>query len=394
MRPMQVWVPALGNSVGLPWVRRDMQRAYEAWRDEEVMFLVPGLAEVRRWLMTLEKLEANSAVAAVPGEHPETVFVLHLSANGYLWKSLQTPAWRIDGLLEAWLNFDVQNGRLISPPSPTMWLPSVENGVLVERDKAIRFESIVVETAAPPTVPISILDEERREIGIHWPPDERWPATVHPDAEAADYPPQYSDGTDRADEDGGPRGLYYWWPPPFGFLFGLGAGLDVFKALVDMRKISAEAAKGRQAALSRARLRASDYLSEGDSTLWSAVILPTALALGPDGFTAAAWETHGIIATDLAEASKSPRANERVPVVRAWGGIGLLWALLIDRLESDRPFHTCELCGRLLSARRKVCGKRDDARCYKSRRAADKRRSRAKMNAPHSSGRGGRDAHC
>jgi hypothetical protein len=234
MRPMQVWVPVLGNSVGLPWVRRDMQRAYEAWRNEEVLFLVPGLANVRRWLMTLEKREGNSAVAAVPSEHREAVSVWHLGANGYLWNSLHTPASRIDGLLETWLNFDVQNGRLISPRPPTIWLPSVKNGALVEQNKAIRFESM--EMAAPPAVPISILDEEHREIGIRWPPDERWPATIHPDAEAVDYQPQHQRGTHERAKDSEPCSLYYWWPPPFGFLFGVAAGLDAFKALVDMRR--------------------------------------------------------------------------------------------------------------------------------------------------------------
>ena len=70
--------------------------------------------------------------------------------------------------------------------------------------------------------------------------------------------------------------------------------------------------------------------------------------------------------------------EESVPIRRAWGAVGLFWALLLDRLEARRPFVICERCGRIISGKagKKFCGKADDAECFNGRRAVDQRRSR------------------
>jgi hypothetical protein len=67
-----------------------------------------------------------------------------------------------------------------------------------------------------------------------------------------------------------------------------------------------------------------------------------------------------------------------IDVRRVWGPIGLLWALLIDRLEKGKPALQCDRCGRPLEGtrRKRLCGPRDDPKCYKARRAEDRRRER------------------
>jgi hypothetical protein len=48
-----------------------------------------------------------------------------------------------------------------------------------------------------------------------------------------------------------------------------------------------------------------------------------------------------------------------VPIRRAWGPVGLLWSLLIDRLGARRSFTVCELCDRIIAGKdgKRFCGK-------------------------------------
>lgn len=118
------------------------------------------------------------------------------------------------------------------------------------------------------------------------------------------------------------------------------------------------------------------YVSDGFSTRLRASFLPLAMQVHrADEPLRPFWETFGITARTLEEALRSEKLNELVPVTRAWGGIGLLWALLIDRLEAALAIRTCE-CGTILRGRRKVCGPDDNVDCYRARRSEDKRRSR------------------
>jgi hypothetical protein len=64
-----------------------------------------------------------------------------------------------------------------------------------------------------------------------------------------------------------------------------------------------------------------------------------------------------------------------VEITRAWGMVGLFWALVLEELKKGRP-HTCERCQRPLEGRKKFCGPKDDLSCYRNRRALDRARER------------------
>jgi hypothetical protein len=71
-----------------------------------------------------------------------------------------------------------------------------------------------------------------------------------------------------------------------------------------------------------------------------------------------------------------------IPIRRAYGAVGLFWALLIDRLEASLPYQICERCRYLLEGKRRgkktkrMCGPHDNRRCYNERKAANMRDSR------------------
>jgi hypothetical protein len=70
--------------------------------------------------------------------------------------------------------------------------------------------------------------------------------------------------------------------------------------------------------------------------------------------------------------------GEQVVVRRAIGVQGLIWCLLINRLEEGLAFRSCAQCGRIISNRKgkRFCGSEEGSGCFKRRRAADKRRER------------------
>src|SRR5262249_21732490 len=67
-----------------------------------------------------------------------------------------------------------------------------------------------------------------------------------------------------------------------------------------------------------------------------------------------------------------------VPVRRCWGVEGLYWALLIDRLESGRPFNLCARCGLLLPKPRTQCGPNDSQTCFAAQARERQRRTRSR----------------
>jgi hypothetical protein len=45
MRPLQIWLPWLGRGIKNPESGRDAMRAFELWRDEVVVWMLPDLRE-------------------------------------------------------------------------------------------------------------------------------------------------------------------------------------------------------------------------------------------------------------------------------------------------------------------------------------------------------------
>jgi hypothetical protein len=68
--------------------------------------------------------------------------------------------------------------------------------------------------------------------------------------------------------------------------------------------------------------------------------------------------------------------RQRVPITRAWGLVGLCWALLLEELQRGRP-QGCQRCGKPLAGRKTFCGPADDRTCYRARRALDRARERS-----------------
>jgi hypothetical protein len=138
----------------------------------------------------------------------------------------------------------------------------------------------------------------------------------------------------------------------------------------------------RDAARDEAVVAAGEWLSEGRSTVNRAWLQPIIATENEVGVITAIQSRFDVDFESLDEVYKDPWLRKQLlkpmKVRRAWGLPGLMWALLLDRLEAGQSQRTCERCGRLIQGRsnKKLCGKDDNKECYRARKREDRRRSR------------------
>jgi hypothetical protein len=135
-------------------------------------------------------------------------------------------------------------------------------------------------------------------------------------------------------------------------------------------------------ARAQAAIEARDWLSEGQSTVERAWLHPIVSEEGELGALFAIASGFGVEVNSLEEVYANTllrkQLGQHMPVRRAWGVPGLMWALLLDRLNASQSFRHCERCGRLISGKadKRFCAELDNSECYRARRREDKRRAR------------------
>jgi len=111
MHPLQIWLPTFHAALSSVQEQRGMRRAWDAWRGEHVVWLLPGLKKPQRWIEVPAGpgLPDNTTrwVLAVPGKHTECVRVYDVTDSGGVWGPGAT-----DGLggRHPW---DMHNGNLV-----------------------------------------------------------------------------------------------------------------------------------------------------------------------------------------------------------------------------------------------------------------------------------------
>jgi hypothetical protein len=365
MRPLQVWLPMLGPSPGFPDVRRDMQRAWEAWQDEQVVWLLPGLDRSMRWQ------EGAYGHLAIPAEHMDCVHIFHVGTSGHVYapsSSHRFPECTINGLLEAWLAISkIGDVTFHMAPATLPWrVPRLEN------DNSIVYVDGTLRLQPGATVSLYGADPERRSFTIRWPPSGH-PSTVSPDAESWGLhgPGAASPGLHVLME----------WPgllQPLGSLMG---GLDDLYWQTKMAEIARSYSDDPDRAWQEATIAARQYMTQGYTTQLFAWVLPTLLADGVDGVLGEVERLCSLQPRSLDDVVGTHAWREfiaqPVRIRRAWGLVGLCWALLLESLETGY-IQRCEGCGRILHGRRhkRFCGPEDDITCYRRRLAENRRQER------------------
>ena len=136
-----------------------------------------------------------------------------------------------------------------------------------------------------------------------------------------------------------------------------GASTDTLYAQAQMKRIADRSSSDPARALHEAKNAAALYITEGQTTQELSWFL---LVLAKEGVKVAL--NHALLQLNLPDV-RSPKEllrspvwqrvrQEFVPIRRAWGMIGLFWALLLDQLQDGTEFRACLRCGRTIRGKR------------------------------------------
>jgi predicted nucleic acid-binding Zn ribbon protein len=158
--------------------------------------------------------------------------------------------------------------------------------------------------------------------------------------------------------------------------------IDDLYARDQMRRFAEMSTVNEAGARAQATTEARDWLSEGHATAGRAWLQPIVSEEGEMAALIAIASRFGVEANSLenayANASLKKQLGQHMSVQRAWGVPGLMWALLLGRLNASQPFRHCNSCGRLISGKadKRFCAEEDNSECYRARKREDKRKSR------------------
>jgi hypothetical protein len=395
MRSLQIWLPAIRSSLSMPEECPDMQRAFQAWRGERTVWLLPEIQAPCRWQ---ESAAPWDWVLALPAEHTERIDLYHVNTHSQMWGVgciERFPHGCGEGLLNTWLNIFRDGGGcplFTCPGEFSLPVPRFTENTVEYKETRFR----VAPTNILPFVDVS--DTERRHTVASW-PRKRGLAPISPEAESyTQYGPfvrHEAEGSPLVTSTQDPelRGIHVAvrWPVPLQTLMGILAGPDPLFHQAKMVDIAQESVDAFQAAIHKARDIAGAYVTPGWTITAHIELWPllgakqAAEGLRSGHLDQAVREVASKLRLEEASwgtAQHSPawrkRLEARHTITRAWGPIGLFWALLLDQLDQGCRFLECQDCLRLNPGKKgkQYCGPDDDPTCYARRRARDKRKER------------------
>jgi hypothetical protein len=383
LKPLQIWFPRIGGSIKRPQTSRDSMRAFELWRDELVIWMLPEIHKPARWRIN------GIGNLAVPAEEFERIDVVHVTEQGCVYaptaKGIMPDT--IEGLLRSWLNLPKSGGVSFVRPLDSITV----DAPFISSRKKVSSRKRTVSFGPGAYLPIIRSNRKKREATMVWPPKGA-PAPVSPEAESAlrfpskkltsDPPTVVTDQGDVASR------VFLRWPGQLETMMPLLSGVDDLLAQAQMTKLAGQSTSDLAGALRRAAVSAQSYVFPGHTTVEHIWFRPTLEQKGASHVLFKA-EERGLIPprrrSDQASIDEALKKEawqkwlaEPVSIRRVWGAIGLFWTLLLDHLEAQRKFAVCELCSGFIVGKegKRFCGKEDDAECFKRRRTVDKRRSR------------------
>jgi hypothetical protein len=364
---------------------------WSEWQHEEVVFLFPEVRQTRRWEGW------TSGVLAIHAATYDRVEVYHVHPHGLVFgPSLgRFRNDRIDGLLQRWLNPPAHGFVELLPGCDRLRM-TFPDPDYPDTD-TMHLRGCTLHLGPKGMMTLQSFDRESGSVLFQAPPDGCPLPTVSPDEEShAVYGPFNFESIAGAipiyrstrDPQVAVGHFRFRWEEPFTDLIALSSGVDPLFHQAKMKTIASLSDTDLPGALDAARTESANYVFEGDALDMHVFVLPVLRAFGEEAAVAAAEERYGFTANDF-ESMKSQRqwqqlAKRTIPVRRAWGAIGLMWALLIDVLEAGTRLGPCQSCDRLIEKGhgRRYCRQEDNPACHKRRNRRRKAESRSGGSRP------------
>ncbi len=266
LKALQIWLPRIGGSIKRPQTSRDAVRAFQRWRDELVVWMLPEIHKPARWRTN------GIGNLAVPAEAFERIDVVHVTEQGDVYaptvKGMMPGT--VEGLLQSWLNVLKTDGVSFLPPVESITL----DAPFISSRKKVSFRKRTVNFGPGAYVPIISSNRKKREVTMAWPP-EGAPAPVSPEAESAlrfpskklssNLPTAVTDQGDLA------RRVFLRWPGLLENMMPLLSGVDDLLAQAQMTNLAGRSISDLAGALRAAAVDAQSYVFPGHTTfehLW------------------------------------------------------------------------------------------------------------------------------
>jgi hypothetical protein len=390
MKPLQIWLPALEETVLTDKLSRDLERAQRQWMGETTVWLLPGLEKAVKW-GTPER--PWSTELAIPAETLDRIDIFHLGDNGYLHGSGRYPRFIsacTDKLLDSWLNLpygsEADGIRLLACPTRARFeVPRFEG------DRVYYIEQ-ELELGPGEVIPITNTSLEERTIEGRWPPPGFPLPTISPSGESrqdaglmvhagyAGSVPIFESVS--AGNKSRCMALLAEWPAPFTDLFLFGGCHDAMLCQSLTKKVTEISLTDPGAALQEALIHSGKFIAGGEAFFKDSWFHPRVNAVSVGDALDQLYLRYSLSFQTIEEACDSQefqeKMMERVVVRRAIGVQGLFWSLLIEKLEEGLKFRLCERCGRILASRKgkRFCDRQTNLECFRAQGASNRRRER------------------
>jgi len=371
---MQFYLPFLNTSFGLSQPDHASKRMFLTWWPSGTAYFFPifdSEPTIYRSYSQLSTKEFSGGlrdweVSLIAGDEFERIDIYNISETGFVvGPGDRSPFldWSVAGLLDAWLNvsFDVLQ--------PTGMRDFIE------------LDIPLADHSNPSTItymPSRIMLKNR------WKSSEGSPRYVIfgvlPDEANALNCMSFGVGITSPNT----RGVHFNWPKPLTGFFPFGSTADDYREQQKMVSVARKSSIDPNEALYEARNESKLYLSDGYTTREAAWFWPTVLDpnSGEEGIRCIATN-FGLPSTRTLEELRGIKQfdewlEEKIPIRRVWGTLGLFWALLLEHLQAHQTFHGCKRCDRTIrgNTTKQYCSAEDNPECYRERRANDRRRER------------------
>jgi hypothetical protein len=363
--PIQIWLPSLHGGALQPERQRDLRRVHAAWRDDHVIWTVPGWCGPRAWS------KDGLKVGCISGEALECFRILYVGDKGGIFDPAVFAFQKrnVEGLLEDWLSPRAIGAAPRDSEPLTFPCPVVAEGGVTYLPEAFR-------GGAESVFPFAKMNSSARRATAQWPEAPNGPAPISPAEES-----QVAAGDAALAKT---LALDFVWSAPFDQLAPAIITSDDVFAQAQMKDVRLDALDSIDLAVEKARLSARDWLTEGRATTIHAWLQPIIASEGEDAAVIALQSRFNVDHESLAAAYADPKIREALvqpmQVRRALGVPGLMWALLLDDLADGPRRRMCESCGRPIEGRKnkRFCTKKDSLECFEEQMRRRQRKSRAR----------------
>jgi hypothetical protein len=375
MPSFQLWLPTVGYSLTATEV--DKESAFKLWRGESRIWLLPGTQSPIRWS---DNLGWWSWQSAVPAANLDCLDIFYVTKNGQVAgpnAEKRFPNGSVNGLLMNWLNVEwvCPVGESLEIRFPfTLQVPEFDR-------RRVTYKEVVVSYQSLPAIPL---------VAHEW---------ISPmlaferSADAQNYSLSTADSDLNHLGDDGSQFMdaIFQCPHQLAPLVPGGDFRTILCAQHQMAEISRKSKTDRSGALREAHVAAMPYVSMGylprelgwlclhDPSIWENVVENDSALVRL--LYENARKRFRLYCNTFEESQRSREwesvMGQLVPIRRAWGIVGLFWALFLEKLERHQ-LQACSRCDRIIEGTRgkRFCGPDDDQECYRQRRAHDKCRSR------------------